>query len=449
MSNILVLGAGLSASYLIKYLLDNASTYHWHITVVDSNIELAKQKINGHTNGNAIACNIANDKQRFELISNHDIVVSLVPPALHILAAKDCILLRKHLVTASYITNEMRALDAEATTAGVLLLNECGLDPGIDHLSAMRLIDEMKSNGFAITSFKSFCGGLVAPTFDDNPWNYKFTWNPRNVVVAGQATAKYLENNTIKFITPSHIFDQTESISVNGYGAFESYANRDSLAYIEPYGIQTAHTVLRGTLRKKGFCEAWNLLVKIGLTDDTFIIRNTSTLTMRSLVNSFVPGTDLAKVESRVCQFLKIREDSFLFQQLKWLGLFEDTSITLTDATPAQILQQLLQQKWKLKQGELDMIVMKHIMQFEGMVEGQKATIETESELVVLGENDTLTAMAKTVGLPLAIAVKNILLGNIKSRGVQLPTTAEFYEPILQELTLFCSSFIERKHKIA
>lgn len=441
MKKILVLGAGLSSSYLIKYLLDHSSTENWQVTVADSNLAAAQDKTNNHPKTVAIELNIVDESARNSAIAQHDLVISLLPPAMHILAAKDCIKHSKHMVTASYISEEMKQLNEAAKAAGVLLLNECGLDPGIDHLSAVKIIHEIAERGGTVTSFKSFCGGLIAPEYDDNPWNYKFTWNPRNVVLAGQATAKYLEDGVLKFIPAAHIFEQTESVSIDGYGDFESYANRDSLGYIEPYGITKAQTVLRGTLRKKGYSEAWNLLVKLGLTDDSFVIHQADTLTLREWVNAFVPGTDLTQLEKRICTHLNIDASSLAFQKLAWLGILSDEKIALREATPAQILQQVLQHKWKLNPGELDMIVMKHQIEFR--IESSELRID--SELVVKGENEVLTAMAKTVGLPLAIAAKLILQNKIQSRGVQMPILPEFYNPILAELENYGVRFIEKE----
>lgn len=439
MQRILVLGAGLSSSYLIKYLLENAPNHHWTVSVADAHKSTAQDKINGSPYGVAIELNAADQTKRSLLIAEHDLIISMLPASMHIDVAKDCLLHHKHLVTASYVSEEMKALDNEAKKAGVLFLNECGLDPGIDHLSAMKLIHEIQAKGGTITSFKSFCGGLVAPEFDDNPWNYKFTWNPRNVVLAGQATARYLANGSLKFIPAAHIFEQTEDVVITDYGHFESYANRDSLGYIEPYGITGAQTVLRGTLRKKGYSKAWNQLVKLGLTDDSFTIHEANKLTLRTFVHAFVPGTDLHELEKRTALFLQIAETSEEFTKLKWLGIFDETPITLAEATPAQILQQVLQQKWKLQAGELDMIVMKHSINFEI----QNSKFKMESELVVKGEDDVLTAMAKTVGLPLAIAAKLILENNIDLTGVHIPILPQIYEPILAELAQYNIVFNE------
>jgi saccharopine dehydrogenase (NADP+, L-glutamate forming) len=439
MKKILVIGAGLSSSYLIKYLLANAKKENWQVTIADQSIELAKQKIAKSKQGIALAFNINNQNEREEAIKNADLVVSLLPPTLHIIAAHDCIKFKKNLVTASYVTPPMQSLNEAALEANVLFLNEIGLDPGIDHLSAMEMIHKIQKDGGNITSFKSFCGGLVAPEFDNNPWNYKFTWNPRNVILAGQATAQYLENGLIKFIPQNRIFEQTATVNISNYGVFEMYANRDSLSYIEPYGLQKATSVIRGTLRKKGFSQSWNLLVKLGLTDDSFCIHNSNVLTYRDLVASFLSGANHSNVEEVFCAFFNITKASKDFKRVKWLGLFTNEIIGIKNATPAQILQHLLQQKWFLEKTDLDMIVMKHEIAFELNNKKQKIN----STLVVKGEDKTYTAMSKTVGLPMAIACKLILQNKIKAKGVQIPITAEFYKPILAELAKNGIEFIE------
>jgi saccharopine dehydrogenase-like NADP-dependent oxidoreductase len=437
MKRILVIGAGLSSSYLIKYLLQHAKKEKWQVTVADANLQLAQSKIGKNQAANAVELNIHDETKRKSLIESCDIVVSMLPANLHILVALDCLLFHKHLVTASYLSEEMKSLHTQALKANLLFLNEIGLDPGIDHLSAMQMIHNIQSKGGKITSFESYCGGLVAPEFDDNPWNYKFTWNPRNVVVAGQATARYLENGLLKFIPPNRIFSQTKPIKVGKHGTYESYANRDSLGYIEPYGIGSAKTVLRGTLRKKGFSEAWNCLVKLGLTDDSYHLSETETLTYREMVCAFLSGADLKNTEVKLAEFLGITKNNKVFKKIIWLGLLEPNPIALKDASPAQALQKLLQEKWALKKGELDQIVMKHEISYELA----NKVHQEHSYLIVNGENQTLTAMAKTVGLPMAIATKLILQGKIKSRGVQIPLSREFYEPILSELNEYGISF--------
>jgi len=440
MKNILVIGAGLSSSYLIKYLLEQANIFNWQITVADSNTEAAENKIANQKNAKAIKLNATDNEQVEQLVSANDLIISLLPAFMHINVARNCVSLKKHLITASYVSPEMQSLHNNAINNDVLLLNECGLDPGIDHLSAMKIIDEVKAKGGSIDVFKSFCGGLVAPEFDDNPWNYKFTWNPRNVIVAGQSTAQYLEQNELKFIPPQRIFTQTEEIQIENQGSFECYANRDSLSYIKPYGIESAHTVLRGTLRKKGYSKAWNNIVKLGLTDDSFVIHNTQNLTYRELVSAFTPGNDISKLEQRACDFLNLTQEQDEFKKLVWLGLFDDTKINMPEGSPAFILQLLLQQKWKLQKGELDMIVMYH--EIEASYPNKKEKIS--SALVVKGENEILTAMSKTVGLPMAIAAKHLMLGDIKLRGVVIPTMPELYNPILNELAEYGISFEEK-----
>ena len=440
MKNILVIGAGLSSSYLIKYLLQESEKQLWTIHVVDADKALAERKINYHKNGIASSLNIYDTNELIQQIKAADLVISMLPASLHILVAQHCLKLKKHLITASYISEEMRILHIEALKANVLFLNECGLDPGIDHMSAIKLIHEIQSKGGKITTFKSYCGGLISKESDNNPWHYKFTWNPRNVVLAGQNTARYLENNELKFIPASRIFSQFEKVSIPDGEEFECYANRDSLEYIKPYGIESAHTVLRGTMRSDGFCSAWNCIVRLGLNDDSFIIHNADKRTYKDILSAFTPGDKEHSLEERVATFLNVSQHDEIFKKLQWLGIFDDTKISIREGTPAQILQLLLQSKWKLEPGDIDRIVMHH--QFEYTLSNENKSIK--STLVVKGEDDVLTAMAKTVGLPLGIAAKLILTDKIKTRGVQMPLIPEIYLPILEELKLFGVEFIEQ-----
>ncbi len=439
MKKIIVLGAGLSSSSLINYLIDNAAQCEWSITVADANKQLAVSKIGNHSHATAIQLNASDPYELQHTISQFDLVISLLPPNMHIEVAKACLQHKLHLITASYVSDEMRHLHTEAIKSGVLLLNECGLDPGIDHMSAMKIIHEIQQKGGVIDLFKSFCGGLVAPEYDDNPWHYKFTWNPRNVILAGQATASYLENGELKYIPPSRIFSQTAQIRFSDTLTFDAYANRDSLSYIKPYGIASAHTVLRGTLRGAGFCEAWNLIVKLGLADDQLKLEDADKITYRQWLNAFVPGSDMNQLEKRICDFLQIAANSDIFNKLKWLGIFDETGIPLRTASSAQVLQHLLQQKWKLQKGELDMIVMQH--QFQYTHNGKQ--YHKTSSLLVKGENEVHTAMAKTVGLPMGIAAKLVLQGKLNLKGVQIPIMPELYLPILKELENFGVNFIE------
>jgi saccharopine dehydrogenase-like NADP-dependent oxidoreductase len=441
MRNIFLIGAGRSSSSLIKYFLGHSSEENWMLTVGDISLALAKQKTANHKNSRAIAFDINNEGQLSEEINKADLVVSLLPAHMHLPVAKECVLQKKHLVTASYITKEMQELHIDAIKSDVILLNECGLDPGIDHMSAMQIIDREKAAGNEIVSFKSYAGGLVAPESNDNPWGYKFSWNPRNVILAGQGTAKYIQDGKYKYITYNRLFTQTEEIKVDGLGTFDGYANRDSLSYRKIYGLNHIPTMLRGTLRQLDFCKAWNVFVQLGLTDDSYTIEDSEHLTYSHLVEAFLPGNIKGStLKQKLASFMDTDENSAEIKMVEWAGLFSNNSIGLRNATPAQILQQLLEQKWKLKEGDKDMIVMIHDFQ----IKNQKSKIiNLKSSLVVKGEDSVYTAMAKTVGLPAAIAAKNILNGSIKIRGVQLPVQKEIYTPVLKELQTLGIQFSE------
>ena len=439
MKKILVIGAGRSAVTLIKYLLDNSSANNWQVKVADFSIELADQAVGNHNNGKAIFFNVTDKKQRESEIENADIVISMLPASLHITVAKDCVRLGKNLVTASYVSPEIAELDEAAKQAGILLLNEIGLDPGIDHMSAMQVIDEIKENGGELTSFKSFCGGLVHPDYDNNPWNYKFTWNPRNVVLAGQGTAQYIENGDYKYIPYTSLFERTEYMEVLDAGEFEGYANRDSLSYRKSYGLDDIPTIFRGTLRRKGYSEAWNVFVQLGMTDDTYKIENSASITNREFINMFLPFNDALTVEEKLCKQFSLTTDSVIFQKIAWLSTFSENKVGIENASPAQILQKICEEKWTLGSEDKDMIVMQH--QFEYMQNGEQKKLN--SSLLVFGDDPRYTSMAKTVGLPVAIATKLILSGAIKSTGVKIPTTKDIYVPVLKELEENGINFVE------
>ena len=439
MKKILVIGAGRSAVTLIKYLLDNSSANNWQVTVADFSIELADQAVGNHNNGKATFFNVTDEKQRESEIENADIVISMLPASLHIMVAKDCVRLGKNLVTASYISSEIAELDQAAKQARILLLNEIGLDPGIDHMSAMQVIDEIKENGGELTSFKSFCGGLVHPDYDNNPWNYKFTWNPRNVVLAGQGTAQYIENGDYKYIPYTSLFERTEHMKVLDAGEFEGYANRDSLSYRKSYGLDDIPTLFRGTLRRKGYSEAWNIFVQLGMTDDTYKLENSGSITYREFINMFLPFNDALTVEEKLCKQFSLTTDSVIFQKIAWLSAFSENKVGMENASPAQILQAICEKKWTLGSEDKDMIVMQH--QFEYVQNGEQKKLN--SSLLVFGDDPRYTSMAKTVGLPVAIATKLILSGAIKSIGVKIPTTKDIYVPVLKELEENGINFVE------
>ncbi len=430
MRSILILGAGRSSSALIHYVIRNAAQHEWRVTVGDVSTEAARERIGNNGQATATSFDITQQASS-DIIKKHDVVISLIPASLHPKVAALCLQHDKHLFTASYVSDEMKAFDAGAKKKGLLFLNECGLDPGIDHMSAMQVIDKIRDNGGEMTSFESFTGGLIAPDTDpENPWRYKFTWNPRNVVMAGQGTAKFLQNGQYKFIPYQQLFKRVTSIRVPGHGEYEGYANRDSLKYRETYGLQNIKTMQRGTLRNKGFCSAWDIFVQLGCADDTYQVEDLKHLTHQDFLNAFLDFHPEWSVEQKIAHQFKLKEDGPELQRLSWSGFFDNEVIGLSSGTPAQILEHILNKRWKLSPIDRDFIVMWHRFRF--LQDG--AEKEIQASLVAEGENSINTAMAKTVGLPLAIAAKLLLQGKIKQRGVAIPVTREFYDPILKEL---------------
>lgn len=439
--NVLIFGAGRSSSSLIKYLLDKSEAENLQITIADLSLENAQSKTNSHPRATALVLNTFDETHRREEIAKADIVISMLPAFMHLEVAKDCILCKKHLVTASYISEGMQALDEEAKAAGVIFMNECGLDPGIDHMSAMKVIDEIRDKGGKILLFESFCGGLVAPESDNNLWNYKFTWAPRNVVLAGQGgAAKFIQEGTYKYIPYHKLFRRTEFMEVEGYGRFEGYANRDSLKYRSIYGLEDVLTLYRGTIRRVGFSRAWNIFVQLGMTDDSYIIDNSDTISYRDFTNLFLPYHPTDSVEIKLRLMLGIEQDDIIWDKLLELELFNsDKIVGLPYATPAQILEKILSDKWTLSENDKDMIVMYHKFGYE--INGKQKQIE--SKMVCIGDDQTYTAMAKTVGLPVAMAALQILNGTYKTPGVQLPLNRDLYLPVLNELESFGVIFKE------
>lgn len=404
-------------------------------------LETIQQKTGNHKHAKALVFDIHNDQQRREEIQKADLVISLLPAALHIDVAKDCVQYKKNMATASYVSKEMAELHSAAIQAGIILMNEIGLDPGIDHASAMRIIDHIHERGGELTSFKSYCGGLVAPEYNTNPWGYKFSWNPRNVVLAGQGTAQFIEHSAYKYIPYNRLFIQTETIEIEKYGKFEGYANRDSLSYRKLYHIDHIPTMLRGTLRMPGFCKAWNVFVKLGLTDDSYKIEASETLTYGQLLQAFLPEGKQS-LKEKLFAFMGNEMDQEIWDKIEWLGITGERKIKLPNATPAQLLQDLLEEKWKLDKTDKDMIVMQHLIEFK-TTEGEQKKIT--SSLVVIGDDPLHTAMAKTVGLPLAITSKLILQNKIQAKGVVIPTSREIYLPVLEELETYGVKFEEKE----
>ena len=438
---ILVVGAGKSTFYLLDYLLEKSKKEQLHLTIGDLNPEHISPSIKAHPACTVFLLDILKDEDRKNAIQNSDIVISMLPAMFHQKVATDCIAFNKHLVTASYVSDELKALDANAKKKGLIFMNEIGLDPGIDHMSALQIIDGIRAKGGKMLLFESFTGGLVAPESDNNLWNYKFTWNPRNVVLAGQGgAAKFVQEGTYKYIPYHKLFRRTEFLDIMGYGKFEVYANRDSLKYREAYGLNDILTLYRGTMRRVGFSKAWNMFVQLGMTDDSYTIENSEGMSYREFMNLFLPYSPTDSVELKTRHYLKIDQDDIMWDKLMELHIFDHTrKIDLKHASPAQILQKILEDSWTLADNDKDMIVMYHKFGYE--LDGKKKQID--SNMVVLGENRTHTAMAKTVGLPVAIATLLILNKKITTPGIQLPLKEEVYEPILTELKQYGIQFRE------
>lgn len=431
MNNILVIGAGRSSTSLIGFLLGYASAGNCFVTVGDFSEALAHEKIGNNPHGTAIRFDVHDEISSRDAIGRMDVVISLLPAHLHPVVARYCLALKKHLLHASYISEEMKAFHEAARDNGLLFLGECGLDPGVDHMSAMQVIDRIKAQGGQLMSFESFTGGLIAPDTDPlNPWRYKFTWNPRNVVLAGQGTAKFLQQGKYRYIPYQRLFNQVTKITVDGYGEFEGYANRDSLKYLETYGLEGVGTMLRGTLRNKGFCSAWNVLVQLGCCDDTYLMEGVEGLTHGEFIDTFLDANINLPVEEKLCLTFGLLPEGEEMKRLRWSELFTKERIGLHQGTPAQLLEHILSKKWTLNAGDRDFIVMWHRFVFE--TNGRSKVIR--AQLAVTGTDEMNTAMAKTVGLPLGIAARLLLERKISSRGVLIPVTREFYEPILQEL---------------
>jgi|TARA_B110000902_G_scaffold5173_1_gene6078 saccharopine dehydrogenase-like NADP-dependent oxidoreductase len=443
MRKILIIGAGKSASYLVKYFLDKSISEKLDITIGDLDLSNAKKWIKNNENARTLKLDIFNEQDRKNAIGNSDIVVSMLPARFHIEVAKDCLALGKHMVTASYVSKEMQALDEEAKSKKLVFLNEIGVDPGIDHMSAMQVIDRIRDSGGKLILFESFTGGLMAPESDTNLWNYKFTWNPRNVVLAGQGgAAKFLQEGRFKYIPYHRLFRRTEFLEVDGYGRFEAYANRDSLKYKDVYGLDSIQTLYRGTIRRVGFSRAWQIFVILGLTDDSYTIADSENMSYRDFVNSFLPYSPTDSVELKLRYKLKIDQDDILWEKLEELDVFSsDKKVELKNASPAQILQKILLDSWSLDPNDKDMIVMYHKFGYE--LNGEKHQID--ATMVCTGEDKTFTAMAKTVGLPVGIATLAILNKKITSYGVQIPINKDIYDPIISELEIFGIIFKEKK----
>ena len=409
MKRVLLLGVGRSTHTLIKYLVEYSKKLNISILLADQTKNKFIEPYLHDQSCEFMSLDINNDSSRKKIIHNASIVISMLPPKFHFLVAQDCVELKKHLITASYVSKEIEQLDMAAKKANILILNEIGLDPGIDHLSAMDIIDSLKSKGAVIREFKSFCGGLIAPDSDNNPWNYKFTWNPKNVVLAGQSGASYLKKGTIKTLQYHEVFSHIEKVIIPNHGEFESYANRDSLHYQKKYHLADAHTIVRGTLRKVGFSEAWNVFVHLGMTSE---------------------DTNRKVSKDKFYQYLKSLNNPDIDKKMEYLNLFNDVFVYSDYQTPAAYLLEVLKNKWSLDVDDKDMIVMQH--KFEYFLDKKAQNLKLS--MVVKGDDSTQTGMAKTVGLPVFFACKLLLEDKIQLKGVRIPIYKEIYQPILENL---------------
>ena len=445
MNNILIIGAGRSSSALIDYVLAQAKTYNWHVTVADADHEIAAKRVGDHPNGRATWLDALKVNDRRELIARADVVVSLLPAHLHLEVAQDCLKLKKHLITASYISKQLYALGDEARERALIFMGEMGLDPGIDHMSGKQKIDQIKAKGGRLKSFKSFTGGLVSPESDNNPWHYKFSWNPRNVVLAGQGTAQYLEDGRLKYVPYNRIFAEAQPLEVQGMGEYEAYVNRDSLLYRDLYDLGPINNLVRGTIRHKGFCRSWNALVTIGLTDGSFPILDSEEITYHELLDAYVSNSLVGgSLKEKIAHLIGESADSEVIKNLEWLGLFTKKKIRMRSATPALIIENLLLEKWKLQKDDKDMVIMQHELEYELARKNYRLV----STLTMKGTDGEHTAMSRLVGLPLGIFVKHVMLGNIHSIGVNIPVMKEVYEPVLKELEDYGVVFKEIEKQI-
>lgn len=444
MKNVLLIGAGLSTQKLVPYLKSLIRSHGIQLRVVDKDAQVAQQRLGERIEGCSFGVlDITDEDALAEEIRKANITISMVPAHMHMSVAEQCLRHNSHLITASYLTTEMAALHIQASAKELVFLNECGLDPGIDHMSAMQLIERIRSQGGKIKLFESFTGGLLSPDSEgDNPWRYKFTWNPRNVVLAGQGGAvKFLQEGKYKYIPPHMVFRRTEFMNVEGYGRFEGLANRDSLKYKEAYGLNKIETLYRGTLRRPGFARAWDCFVRLGMTDDSYVIKGLRSMTFRDFTNLFLAYNPHDSVELKLKYYLSIPQDSEIFAKLEWAGIFSDQRFDFDEATPAKCLEYILRKVWTMNPNDRDLIVMYHKIGWEQ----DSKLYMVESSMGVEGENAQSTAMAGTVGLPLAIATK-IVLEEKAPTGVQRPMTKAWYDPILRELAQdFGVKFIEKE----
>lgn len=433
----------MSSTDLISYMLQHAEEYDWYVTVGDIAVETAKMKIGDHPRGKAVYFDCYDNAIMEQYIKEADIVISLLPPGMHSAAAKIALQHNAHVVTASYASEEMIGLHEEAKEKGLTFLNELGADPGIDHMNGMRSMDNIRKKGGELLAFASYCGSLIAPESNDNPWGYKFTWSPKSVVTAGTAGACYYKNSDLRCVPYHQLFADPKVIAIPGFREFEAYENRDSVAYKTKYNLNDIPTLIRATLRYPGFCNGWNMLVQLGLTADNYHIEGSENMTYRQWVASYLPNNG-ASLENTLADVLHIERGGALHEQLLWTELLSDRPITRVKGTPAELLLDLLQDKLKFNDGDTDMLVFYERIEYT--LAGE--LFEHLSYLVTKGVDHLHTAISRTVGLPAAIGAKLILNGEINSRGVLFPWTKEVYAPVLDELAELGIVYTSQDNKI-
>lgn len=438
---ILILGAGLVAKPLVRYLLDQPG---FEVEVASRTVSKAEKLIDNHPRGKARELNLKDEETLKKEVAAADIVISMVPYTFHPKVANYCISFGKHMVTTSYVSETMQKLDEAAREAGVLILNEVGLDPGIDHMEAMRIIHEVKENGGEIMSFTSYCGGLPAPEANTNPFGYKFSWSPIGVLMAGKNPARYLKDGKEVLIPAENLFDNYSIIPIEGLGDFEGYPNRNSLPYIELYGIQSTEVMLRGTLRNIGWCPTMKKIVDLGLLSEE-VQEWAEGFTFRDFLLHLMKRPGEKDVMKALSAHLHIAEDSEIIRRLEWLGLMSVEPLPMSKGSALDILGARMMEKLQYEEGERDMIILQH--QFIASYPGGKKQKIT-STLIDYGIPHGDTSMARTVGLPAAIATRLIGEEKIDLIGVHIPTLPQIYLPSLSELKTMGIAFTEKKESL-
>ncbi len=442
MKKVLVLGAGLVARPLVRYLLDQPG---FQVTVASRTVAKADALVAGHPQGRTAALTTEETAKLDKLVGEHDLSISLLPAPQHPTVAELCLKHRKHMVTTSYISPKMKTFDGPARDAGIMLLNEIGVDPGIDHMSAMRIIHDVQRRGGAVVSFKSYCGGLPAPEADTNPWGYKFSWAPRGVCTAGKNAAKWLENSKIKEIPGPELFLNHHPVPVQGvpgHSELEGYPNRDSLSYIDVYGLKNMETMFRGTLRYPGWCACMKKVVDMGFLDETPVTYPAG-MTFAQWTATFIKASSTAQLRAQVAKHFQVDVQSNFLERWEWLGLFGNDPIGITGkpTTALDILAQRMEHKMAYAPGERDMLVLMHkfIARFPG-----RRDEHISSTLIDFGIPGGDSSMARTVSLPAAIGTKLILTGVIRDTGVHAPVKPTIYNPVLDELATMNIKCVEK-----